>query len=185
MGKLYTELDERLRAFIGEQQLFFIATAPRSDEGLVNCSPKGLDTLRILDNRTLAYADLTGSGAETIAHLKENGRFVLMFCSFGSKPLILRLHGRGEVIECADPRFAGLSAHFPEIRGTRAIIRLNVTRIADSCGWGEPRYEYAGERDTYFRYVGALSDDELAQAQEDSNLVSLDGLPALSGPAGR
>ncbi|MBD3649586.1 MAG: pyridoxamine 5'-phosphate oxidase family protein [Pseudomonadales bacterium] len=180
MGKLYSELDDKLCEFIRSQHMFFIATAPRSDEGSVNCSPKGLDTLRILDEHTLAYLDLTGSGAETIAHLKENGRFVLMFCSFSNKPLILRLHGKGEVLEKGDAGYDDLIGEFPDMRGTRSIIKLNVTRIADSCGWGVPRYEYQGDRDTYFKFADSLSDDEMAQARKEGNAHSIDGLPALS-----
>lgn len=183
MAKLFSELDDRLCEFIRAQKIFFIATAPRADDGHINCSPKGLDTLRILDAHTLAYLDLTGSGAETIAHLKENGRFVLMFCSFSNKPSILRLHGTGEVFETRDAGFAELKPHFPSIRGTRAIIRLNVARIADSCGWGVPRYEHVGDRDTYFKYADSLSDDELREAQREDNLSSIDGIPSLSGPA--
>lgn len=180
MGKLYQELDEKLCDFIRAQHMFFIATAPRSDAGMVNCSPKGLDTLRILDSHTLAYLDLTGSGAETIAHLKENRRFVLMFCSFTNRPLILRLHGQGEVIETHDSGFDALATRFPETRGTRAIIKLNVTRVADSCGWGVPLYEYVGDRDTYAKVATSMSDEDMTKAQEASNLCSIDGLPALS-----
>jgi len=113
MATLYEELDAKLRAFIEAQHMFFISTAPLSPDGMVNCSPKGLDTLRILDNRTLAYLDLTGSGVETIAHLKENGRFVLMFCSFDNRPMTLRLHGSGEVVEVDDPEFSSLIPLFP------------------------------------------------------------------------
>lgn len=149
---------------------------------MVNCSPKGLDTLRILNNQTLAYLDLTGSGAETIAHLKENGRFVVMFCSFSNKPLILRLHGVGEVLEVDHPEFEELAAQFPTMRGTRSIIRLHVKRIADSCGWGVPRYEFVEERDTYGKFVANITDDQLRESQKQSNLKSLDGIPALSKP---
>jgi len=183
MATLYDELNDKLKDFIRAQHMFFISTAPLSQSGMVNCSPKGLDTLRILDNRTLAYLDLTGSGVETIAHLRENGRFVLMFCSFTNKPLILRLHGKGEVFESRDPEFGELYPLFPDMRGARAIIKLNVHRVADSCGWGVPQYEFVGNRDTYPRFAAALSDDELRDAQKKSNLKSLDALPALTEPS--
>jgi len=182
MAKLFSELDDRLCEFIRAQQMFFIATAPRAEDGHINLSPKGLDTLRILDAHTLAYLDLTGSGSETIAHLKENGRFVMMFCSFSNKPSILRLHGKGEALEHGDPAFEELRPLFPVIRGTRAIIKLHVERIADSCGWGVPRYEFTGNRDTYFKYAESLSDDELVKAQIEDNSSSIDGLPSLAKP---
>ena len=114
MSKLYEELDEHLQRFILDQKMFFVASAPRSDDGQINVSPKGLDTLRILDSKNIAYVDLTGSGVESIAHIKENGRFVMMFCSFDKKPLILRLHGRGQVIEKSDEEWTVLQAHFPD-----------------------------------------------------------------------
>ena len=180
MGKLYQELDEKLQTFIESQQMFFIATA--AAEGLVNCSPKGLDTLRILDSKTLAYIDLTGSGVETVAHLKENGRFVLMFCSFAERPLILRLHGTGKVLEKDDPEFAELLPLFPETPGARAIIKLHAERIADSCGWGVPQFEFKGERDTYFRYAEQIGDEGLLKAQSSVNTRSLDGLQGLKDP---
>ncbi len=183
MGKRYEKLDDALCDFIRSQHIFFIATAPRSGDGFVNCSPKGLDTLRILDDRTLAYLDLTGSGAETIPHLKENGRFVLMFCSFTNRPCILRLHGNGDVLETHEPGFASLRPHFPEFRGVRAIIKLNITRIADSCGWGVPIYDYVGDRNTYTKFADSLTDDQMRDAQQAENLFSIDGLPALSKPA--
>lgn len=182
MATLYDSLNENLQAFIRQQHLFFISTAPRADDGLINCSPKGLDTLRILDDRTLAYLDLTGSGAETIAHLRDNGRFVLMFCSFSNRPNILRLHGTGEAIESTDERFARLVSLFPPMRGTRAVILLNVKRVADSCGWGVPEYEFRGARDTYPKFAASLSDDQFQAAQVKTNLTSLDGLPALTAP---
>lgn len=162
--------------------MFFIATASSSADGLINCSPKGLDTLRILDSKTIAYLDFTGSGIETVAHLKENGRFVLMFCSFSERPLILRLHGSGTVLEKDDAEFADLLPLFPEIPGVRAIIKMAVERIADSCGWGVPQFEFKGERDTYFKYAQHIGDEGIQKAQSASNLRSLDGLPGLKQP---
>ena len=183
MGKTYDEIDETLTAFIEAQQVFFIATAPLASDGLVNLSPKGMDTLRILDSHTLAYLDLTGSGVETIAHLKENSRFVLMFCSFEGRPMTLRLHGRGAVYERGDEEFERLSPFFPDLVGTRAIIQLEVSRIADSCGWGVPLFEYRGQRDQYPRYVEQVGVEGIRKGQLKSNMKSLDGLQGLRAPS--
>jgi len=145
MGKLYESIDDSLVEFIQAQKMFFVATAPLSGDGLVNVSPKGLDSFRVLDSQTVAYADLTGSGIETVAHLKENGRIVIMFCSFDQTPKILRLHGRGDVIERSHADFAQLQSLFPEYIGLRSFIRIRCERISDSCGWGVPRYEFTGQ----------------------------------------
>ncbi len=182
MAKLYEELDANLQSFIEAQKMFFVATAASSADGFINCSPKGLDTLRILDPKTVAYLDFTGSGIETVAHLKDNGRFVLMFCSFSERPLILRLHGTGTVVEKDDPEFEELLPLFPDMPGVRAVIKMDVTRIADSCGWGVPMYDFKGERDTYFKFVQQIGDQGLRDAQSESNLHSLDGLPGLKQP---
>lgn len=183
MAKLYDELDERLQDFMKQQKMFFVASAPRSDGGLINISPKGMDTLRVLDSKTVAYLDMTGSGVESIAHIKENGRFVIMFCSFNSTPKILRLHGRGHVIEQSDDEWAGLEPLFPMLRGARSIIRLSIQRVADSCGWTVPMFEYQGERSQYGDYMEQSDDDAIRELQCESNLSSLDGLPALSKPS--
>lgn len=183
MSKIYDELTDSLQSFIKEQHMFFVGTAPLSGYGLLNLSPKGLDTLRILGPKTIAYLDLTGSGIETVAHLKENGRMVMMFCSFGPRPLILRLHGAGRVFETSDPEFVQLSAHFGELPAARAIIQLDITRIADSCGWGVPRYAYEGTRETYIQFAEKIGDEGLRQAQVEYNLKSLDGLEGLKQPS--
>ena len=183
MGKTYEALDDKLIAFIEAQKLFFIATAPDSGDGLVNLSPKGFETLRVLDSHTLAYLDLTGSGVETVAHLKDNGRFVLMFCSFEDKPMILRLHGRGEALERGSDEFDRLLPLFPDLLGTRTIIKLEVERIADSCGWGVPLYEYQGQRDTYPRYVEQKGAEGIREGQLKGNMTSLDGMTGLSAPS--
>ena len=177
MGKTYEELDERLQRFISEQKMFFVASAPRSDDGHINISPKGFDTLRILDSKTIAYLDLTGSGVESIAHIKEN-----MFCSFDKTPLILRLHGRGQVIERSDAEWAALQPLFPRVREARAIIRVSIDRIADSCGFGVPMYDFVGERDDYSRYMDQVDDERLREEQLQWNEKSLDGLPGLKCP---
>ena len=183
MSKIYEELDDRLRRFILDQKVFFVASAPAGNDGFINISPKGLDLLRILDSKTVAYLDLTGSGIESIAHIRENGRFVMMFCSFEKSPLILRLHGRGSVIEKSDAEWTQLNSHFPDMRMARAIIKLSIHRIADSCGWGVPMFSFAGNRDQYFKYSDQLDDDELRKAQLECNMTSIGGLPGLKQPS--
>lgn len=179
MGKVHASIDDRLAAFIAAQRLFFVATAPAGGDGHVNVSPKGLDSLAVLDPHTVAYQDLVGSGAETIAHLRENGRITLMFCAFEGPPLILRLHGRGEVIEPGDAAFDVLAARFPERSSTRAVIRVAVARIADSCGYGVPLYRFEADRDQLDRWAERKGPDGLRRYQLENNLESLDGLPAL------
>lgn len=182
MGKLYDTLDDKLTAFIEAQKMFFVATAPLAADGHVNVSPKGMDSVRILDRRTVAYLDVTGSGVETIAHLKENGRMVMMFCAFEGKPVILRLHGRGEVLEHEHPEFAALLPKFPPLPARRAIIRLHVQRIADSCGWTVPLYSFQGTRDYYDNFAANLTDERLRAAQLAANMHSIDTLPGLESP---
>ncbi|MEQ8838411.1 MAG: pyridoxamine 5'-phosphate oxidase family protein, partial [Lacipirellulaceae bacterium] len=144
MGKIYDTITEQLQAYIDSQQMFFVATAPLASDGHVNVSPRGLDSFRVLDDRTVAFVDLTGSGAETIAHLKENGRITIMFCAFTGAPKIVRLQGTGEVVAVGDAEFDALQEQLPRIPGVRAIIKINCTRISDSCGFGVPEYEYLG-----------------------------------------
>src|SRR5919197_3058545 len=143
MGKVFDEIDPKLARWIGAQQLFFVATAPSGDDGHVNCSPKGpIESLRVLGPRRVAYLDLVGSGAETIAHLRQNGRIVIMLCAFAGPPRILRLHGRGRVVEPGDPNFEELAGGFalPETTtagpARRSVVVVDVDRIADSCGYG-------------------------------------------------
>jgi hypothetical protein len=179
MGKLYGEIDERLRAFIEAQHLFFVATAPSGASGHLNLSPKGLDTLRILGPRQVGYLDHVGSGAETIAHLRENGRIVVMLCAFQGAPRIVRLHGRGGVLEPQDPGFAELRARFSADAPARALIRLDVERISDSCGYGVPLYEYVGERTQLDDWSARKGDTGRLAYQRKHNAKSIDGLPAL------
>jgi len=189
MGRVYEKLDDRLRGWIADQSLFFVGTAPSGVEGHVNVSPKGpIGTLRVLDDHTVAYLDLIGSGAETIAHLRENGRIVVMLCAFTGPPRILRLHGRGEVIPAGDERFAGLlergSFDEPkEVQAERAIVVVEVMRIADSCGYGVPLMSFEGLRphqdawaEKKLRVGGS---DALVEYQREKNAESLDGLPAV------
>ena len=179
MSTAYDQLDEKLIAFIRRQKLFFVATAPLSAEGHVNVSPKGYDSLAIIDNRTVAYVDLGGSGIETHAHLAENGRITLMFCAFEGPANILRLYGRGESVAFDDPRFPDQFALFPAFERARAVITVHIQRVADSCGWGAPLFDYRGERDQLKRWVDARPFDEWAARRFESNAQSIDGLPGL------
>jgi hypothetical protein len=180
MGKTYEAIDEKLAAWVREQQLFFVSTAPLAGDGLVNCSPKGgAGTFTILDERTVAYLDFTGSGVETIAHLKENGRIVIMFCAFTGPANIVRFHGKGEVIEFHHPDFPALRARFPEYPGVRSIIRVSVERVSDSCGYGVPKYEYVGQRDTLQKHADHLGPEGVRDYQINRNSQSLDGLPGV------
>ena len=180
MGKTYSSIDDHLASFINQQQMFFVATAPLSSDGLVNVSPKGLDgAFKILDETTVAYLDLTGSGVETIAHLKENGRITILFCGFSGAPNLLRLYGRGQVIEPQHPEFDPLLAQFPNYPGVRSIIRVQLERIADSCGFGVPIYEYQGHRDTLVKYAETKGPEGMEEYRREKNAKSLDGLAGL------
>ena len=180
MAKTYDAIDDKLRGFIEKQKMFFVASAPLDAEGHVNLSPKGLEgTFAIVDPRTVAYLDLTGSGVETIAHLRENGRVCVMFCAFEGPPRIVRIHGTGDVIEPGEAEFESLSAHFAEYPGVRSIIRVRAGRISDSCGYGVPLYEHKGERDQLQRWAQRKGEDGIAQYQRDNNTESLDGLPSF------
>jgi hypothetical protein len=189
MGDVYERIDDRWREWIARQPLFFVGTAPLAGDGHVNVSPKGpIGSLRVLDDHTVAYLDVVGSGAETIAHLRENGRIVVMLCAFDGPPRILRLHGRGEIVSAGDEGFEGLleRAGFdepavPESR--RAVIVVHVERIADSCGYGVPLMSYEGARphlDAWAaKKVRVGGAEALADYQRKNNTVSLDGLPAV------
>jgi hypothetical protein len=182
MAKTFDSFNDQLRSFIGRQKMFFVATAPLTSEGHVNVSPKGLaGTFAVLDDRTIAYLDFTGSGVETIAHLRENGRICVMFCAFEGPPRIVRVHGVGDVVEPSDDEFEPLRARFDEYPGVRSIIRIRARRISDSCGYGVPLYDYQGERDQLSRWAENKGEDGLAQYQIDNNSESLDGLPSLLG----
>jgi hypothetical protein len=191
MGKLYPELDERLRKFIASQSIFFVATAPcltpDGDGGHVNVSPKGYrDTFAVLGPTTVAYLDLTGSGAETIAHLRQNGQITIMFCSFEHQTKILRLYGAGRVVLPGEPEWGELAGYFQDPAGSgpgrasrRAIIVVEVHRIADSCGYAVPVMELVTERDVLTKWADGKSAEELAAYRAAKNAVSIDGLPAL------
>ncbi|MCW5550939.1 MAG: pyridoxamine 5'-phosphate oxidase family protein [Verrucomicrobiae bacterium] len=176
MSKQHSEITPELAEWIAQQRVFFVASAPLAASGHVNCSPKGGDSFRVLGPRTVAYLDYTGSGAETAAHLRENGRLVIMFCAFEGSPRILRLHGRGEVLEQSHPEFAELSALFPPNPGTRAVVRVNVTRVSTSCGYSVPLYEHRGQRDALDKWAAAKGADGLRDYRRAKNQRSIDGL---------
>jgi len=177
MGKTYDVIDDRIKSWMSRQKMFFVATAPLGGDTLVNCSPKGRDTLRVLGPNVLAYMDGDGSGIETVAHIKENGRIVIMLCAFEGPPKIYRFHGRGQVFEPHQEEFNSLRAEFPE-GNCRAIIKISVTRILDSCGYGVPKYKYEGERKSHENLMSRISPEEIEEYR-DKNKFSLDKLPGL------
>jgi hypothetical protein len=179
VGKQFDGIDAALAEWIRAQHLFFVASAPLAGDGHVNLSPKGLDTLAILGPREVAYLDFVGSGAETIAHARENGRITLMLCAFEGPPRIVRLQGRARAVEPGDAEFAALAAKLAPREGTRALIHVALTRISDSCGYGVPLMRYEGERDQLGKWAARKGADGLRQYQLDHNVRSLDGLPAL------
>jgi len=180
LGKTYAHIDEGLARIIREQHVFFVATAPLDPEGHLNLSPKGLDSLRILGPKRIAYLDFVGSGVETIAHLKENHRIVLMFCRFEGSPNILRLHGRGRAVEPHQPEFAALSAHFPVHENARAIIVIEVTRISDSCGYAVPIMKFERDRNQLFAWSQKKGLEGLKTYKQEKSRRSIDGLPGLA-----
>lgn len=182
MGQTYDHVTPKLRAFIERQKLFFVATAPLSGEGHVNVSPKGYDSVVFLDDRTMAYLDLGGSGIETQAHVQENGRITLMWCAFEGPADIVRVYGRGEAVPLHDARFSELLALFPGHDRARAIIVVHVESCADSCGWGVPFFEFKGERDQLKRWVDSKPMQEWAEHRYAKNAESIDGLPGLVRP---
>jgi hypothetical protein len=178
----YPELSEDLVAFIRAQKVFFVATAALGTEGHVNVSPKGYESLVVLDGRRVAWLDLGGSGAETLAHLRENGRITLMFCAFEGAAKIVRLHGKGRAVAFEEPEFGELKALFPAFERARAIVVVDVERISDSCGWGVPFLEFKAEREQLRRHVDHRPFAEWAERRYRANAVSIDGLPALVRP---
>ena len=182
MGRTHDSIDARLAGFMLAQPLFFVASAPLTAEGHVNCSPKSNDgELVVLDERRVGYLDRTGSGVETIAHLRENGRIVLMFCAFEGPPRIVRIHGRGSVVEPGDEGFGELSARFPtdRIEGARSIIVVSAERVSDSCGYGVPLMEFTAHRSQMAEWAARKGEDGLREYREANNARSLDGLPGL------
>lgn len=182
MGKHYEEITPALAAWIESQPLFFVATAPLSASGHVNTSPKGLDCLVIAGPRQVAYLDMTGSGVETIAHLRENGRIVLMFCAFSGPPKIVRLHGRGTVVTKTSPDWSSWLGRFPDLAAPRSVIVVDVTRVSDSCGYGVPKLDFREDRDALDRWAVKKGAAALPKYRREKNRTSIDGLAGLEEP---
>jgi hypothetical protein len=191
MGKVFDGIDDKLAGWIGRQRMFFVGTAPSGGDGHVNVSPKGpIESLHIFGPRRVGFIDLIGSGAETAAHVRENGRIAIMFCAFEGPPRIVRLHGRGDVVQIADPGFAELEAQFDlesvpaAAEAARAIVVVEVERVADSCGYGVPLMRYDGERPQQLAWIESKlrqgGDDALMDYVAERNEVSIDGLPAFA-----
>ncbi len=175
MGKFYTELNRDIKGFIAEQRIFFVATAP--EKGRINLSPKGMDTFRCIDNKRVAYLDLTGSGNETAAHLFEDGRMTIMFCSFSERPLILRLYGRGRIVRQQDREWQEFYRLFSPLPGMRQIIILEIESVQTSCGYGVPVYEFKKERDTLLNWAERKGEQGIREYWRKENQTSIDGLP--------
>ena len=175
MATFFTELDENLKKFIDNQGMFFVATAPAA--GRINLSPKGMDCLRCIDDATVAYLDMTGSGNETGAHLFKNGRMTMMLCSFGPKPQILRIYGRGRSVYKQDEDWDVVSSHFEILTGARQIVVLEIDSIQTSCGYAVPRYEFIDHRETLRKSSEKMGETELANYRLKNNLESIDGQP--------
>lgn len=178
MGKVLDQLDDRLIGWIGEQHVFFVATAP-TEGGHVNVSPKGHDTLRVLSPTSVAYLDLTGSGAETIAHTTQNGRITIMLCAFDGPPLVLRLFGAGVAHPKGSDRYEALIDRFPDLPGARAVVEVQLDRIQTSCGYSIPFMDYREERPTLVQWAARKGEDGLEEYWQQKNARSIDGLPAL------
>ena len=181
MAKAFDHISPAIEQFIAQQHLFFVATAPSRGDGHVNVSPKGLNRVVVLSPTRVAYLDLTGSGAETIAHLRDNGRITLMFCAFEGAPNIVRIYGRGEAIPVGDPRAEPLLTHFERLAGARTVICIDVDRVSTSCGYGVPRYRHETDRDELLQWADRKG-AELPEYWAKTNRVSVDGLPALDLP---
>lgn len=189
MGKTHARIDGRLRTFIEAQPVFFTATAPLADDGTINLSPKGLSgSLAVIDDLTIAYLDFAGSNAETVAHLRENGRITLMWTAFQGPPNIVRVHGRGEPVFRDDPRWAELVGHFPDIdptpHGLRAIIVVRAELIRDTCGYAVPFMSYDEDRDLHAKRFAREDDASLSAyfSKKEYIAQSIDGLPGLPLP---
>lgn len=183
MGRSYDEITYGVADWIAKQHVFFVATAPR-DGGRVNVSPKGLHSLRVTGRNSVEYLDLTGSGAETIAHLRDNGRVTIMFCAFEGPPRIVRLYGTGSYVAATDPEFAAAAAAYGDQHGARSVIRIEIDRVSDSCGYAVPRYDFVEQRTKLVEWADNRDDAELRAYWTDKNSESIDGLPALkaAGP---
>ena len=178
MGRSFESITDAMATFIGEQQMFFVATAP-SAGGRVNVSPKGYDSFRILGPNKVCYLDLTGSGAETVAHLRDNGRITFMFCAFTGKPNVVRLYGAGRHVRPGDVEFDELVETFPEHSGVRAVVVADIDRTSTSCGYSVPFMDYVEDRNQLEESLDAKGEDELEEYRASKNATSIDGLPSL------
>ncbi|ALR13124.1 pyridoxamine 5'-phosphate oxidase family protein [Mycobacteroides saopaulense] len=183
MGHVYEEIDDKLAHWLTEQPVFFVGTAPSGPDGHVNVSPKGMaGTFAVLGPKQVGYLDYFGSGAETIAHVRDNGRIVLMFCSFDKRCRIIRLHGRARVVQFNEAEYPKLRNNFSKTleKGTRSIILVDVTRVADSCGYSVPLMDFVGHRDVYEKHVEKAPPEKLTfENALEKNGTSIDGLPAI------
>ena len=179
MATYYESIPKHLVAWIEAQPMFFVATAPSGEGGHINLSPKGLDTFRIIDHQTVAYLDLVGSGAETIAHLRQNGRMVVMFCGFDQPRRILRIWGEGRPFYPGMAEHSKLVENFPQIPGARSIIKVNIRKVGTSCGGGVPLMQTVSQRDYLPTWADHKGPDAMWEYQKKNNTVSLDGLPAM------
>lgn len=175
MAKQLPAISESIKTFIEAQKMFFIGTA--DIDGRVNVSPKGLDSLKVLNPNRVIWMNLTGSGNETAAHILATNRMTIMFCSFTEKPLILRLYGKAKMYHISDAEFENLSEHFPDFTGKRQIFDLEVEMVQTSCGFAVPMYDFVGERDKLNAWAEKKSDEEMKAYWEKKNKVSIDGKP--------
>jgi len=181
VAESFDAMNDAHRAFIEAQQMFFVASAPLSADGHVNVSPKGLDTLRILDANRVAYLDLTGSGNETSSHVRENGRVTIMFCAFTGAPNVLRLYGTGRVVLPGDPAWDALRCRFGDYPGVRQVFDIDVHRVQTSCGYAVPNYDYVEQRDTLIRWTNAKAKDGIENYWREKNSRTIDGAPTPLG----
>jgi len=179
MGKTFQIITPELQEWIEKQKMFFVGTAPLSSEGHVNISPKGLDSFRVMSPTCVAYQDLTGSGVETIAHVKENKRIVIMFCAFEGPPKIVRLYGQGEVILPDNGQYSFYEEKFPKHKSTRAFINISLSLIQDSCVYGVPFFDYKSERDTLTKWADAKGENGILEYRALKNKQSIDGLTGI------
>ena len=182
MGKIFPVISPEIRTWISQQHVFFVATAPLNAEHHVNVSPKGMNTFRVLGEKTVCYFDYTGSGAETIAHLRENKRITIMFCAFDGPPKIFRLYGTGEVLKHGHKDWESLAGLFNIPEPPRAIIRVDVNRISDSCGFGVPLMDFKAERNSFANWAAGKTTADLANYRRTKNAISIDGLSAWDEP---
>lgn len=181
MGEFYQQISESQEAFIKKQQMYFVGTAPLSGDGHINVSPKGLDSFRVISPNQVAYLDVISSGNETSAHILENGRITIMFCSFDVKPLIMKLYGKGQTILPSNDKWNYYAPLFDVYESTRQIIVVDVELVQSSCGFGVPRYDFIEHRDIHFNWANQKGPAGLSKYIDDHNLTSLDGLPTALG----